>query len=114
MLYSCGRNQAEPAQNSAVADCAGYGFVSFGDNLEGAKALKEMNGRYVGNRPCKLSKSTWDVRAPCGRLNIAAACHAACSRPYITAPASPCSICAWKVVFPASMSPHVDNGVRQA
>jgi len=41
----------------------GYGFVSFGDNLEGAKALKEMNGRYVGNRPCKLSKSTWDVRA---------------------------------------------------
>ncbi len=43
---------------------AGYGFVSFGDNLEGAKALKEMNGRYVGNRPCKLSKSTWDVRAP--------------------------------------------------
>ena len=25
------------------------------------KALREMNGKYVGNRPCKLSKSTWDV-----------------------------------------------------
>ena len=41
---------------------AGYGFVSFSDAIEGARALREMNGRYIGNRPCKLSKSTWDVR----------------------------------------------------
>ena len=40
---------------------AGYGFVSFSDAIEGARALREMNGKYVGNRPCKLSKSTWDV-----------------------------------------------------
>lgn len=38
--------------------------MSFSDAIEGAKALREMNGKYVGNRPCKLSKSTWDVRAP--------------------------------------------------
>ena len=42
---------------------AGYGFVSFSDAIEGARALREMNGKYVGNRPCKLSKSTWDVSA---------------------------------------------------
>lgn len=35
--------------------------MSFSDAIEGAKALREMNGKYVGNRPCKLSKSTWDV-----------------------------------------------------
>lgn len=38
--------------------------MSFSDAIEGAKALREMNGKYVGNRPCKLSKSTWDVRVP--------------------------------------------------
>lgn len=27
-----------------------------------------MNGRYIGNRPCKLSKSTWTERArPVGK-----------------------------------------------
>eukprot|EP00891_Asterochloris_glomerata_P004548 jgi/Astpho2/4548/gw1.00067.529.1_t len=40
----------------------GYGFVSFSDLAEGARALKEMNGRYIGNRPCKLKKSHWQDR----------------------------------------------------
>ena len=40
----------------------GYGFVSFNDFVEGARALKEMDGKYVGNRPVKLSKSTWKAR----------------------------------------------------
>ena len=40
----------------------GYGFVSFSDFVEGAKALKEMDGKYVGNRTVKLSKSTWKAR----------------------------------------------------
>ena len=26
----------------------GYGFVSFGDQAEGATVIKEMNGKYVG------------------------------------------------------------------
>lgn len=26
----------------------GYGFVSFGDTIEGAKVLREMQGKYVG------------------------------------------------------------------
>ncbi len=40
----------------------GYGFVSFTDSNDFAKALREMNGKYIGNRPCKLSKSNWDER----------------------------------------------------
>ena len=27
-----------------------------------AWAMKEMNGRYIGNRPCKLKKSDWTSR----------------------------------------------------
>ncbi|ETK94684.1 hypothetical protein F441_02370 [Phytophthora nicotianae CJ01A1] len=40
----------------------GYGFVSFADPFDCAKALREMNGKYIGNRPVKLSKSKWEER----------------------------------------------------
>jgi len=48
---------------------AGYGFVSFTDPIEGAKALREMDGSYIGNRPCKLRKSTWDERIDQQQVN---------------------------------------------
>ncbi|KAI4301973.1 hypothetical protein L6164_035202 [Bauhinia variegata] len=40
----------------------GYGFVSFANPSDLAAALKEMNGKYVGNRPIKLRKSKWKER----------------------------------------------------
>lgn len=40
----------------------GYGFVSFADPFDCAKALREMNGKYIGNRPVKISKSKWQER----------------------------------------------------
>uniref|UniRef100_A0A7S3JN71 RRM domain-containing protein n=1 Tax=Aureoumbra lagunensis TaxID=44058 RepID=A0A7S3JN71_9STRA len=40
----------------------GYGFVSFLDPYDCAKALREMNGKYIGNRPCKLQRSNWKDR----------------------------------------------------
>ncbi len=40
----------------------GFGFVSFMDALDCVKALREMNGKYIGNRPVKLSKSNWEDR----------------------------------------------------
>lgn len=40
----------------------GYGFVSFKESDDFMKALKEMNGKYIGNRPAKLKKSTWKKR----------------------------------------------------
>jgi RNA recognition motif-containing protein len=42
----------------------GYGFVSFLDGNDFAKAMREMNGKYIGNRPCKLRKSSWEERTP--------------------------------------------------
>jgi RNA recognition motif-containing protein len=32
----------------------GYGFVSFKDVSDYTSALKEMQGKYIGNRPCKV------------------------------------------------------------
>mmetsp|Transcript_25746 Transcript_25746/g.72120 ORF Transcript_25746/g.72120 Transcript_25746/m.72120 type:complete len:314 (+) Transcript_25746:59-1000(+) len=40
----------------------GFGFVSFLDPVDFTKALKEMNFKYIGNRPCKLRKSSWKDR----------------------------------------------------
>ena len=40
----------------------GYGFVSFAKPNDFLNALKEMNGKHVGNRPVKLTKSTWQDR----------------------------------------------------
>jgi len=42
----------------------GFGFVSFLTSDDFAKAIREMNGKYIGNRPVKLRKSTWDDRNP--------------------------------------------------
>jgi len=47
----------------------GYGFVSFKDPSEFAKALKEMNGKYIGNRPCKLRRSRWKDREDEDKMN---------------------------------------------
>ena len=44
----------------------GYGFVSLMDPQEYLKALSEMNGKYVGNRPIKIRKSTWTDRGLIG------------------------------------------------
>jgi len=40
----------------------GYGFVSFKDPADFTKAIKEMDGKYVGSRPIKLRKSNWKDR----------------------------------------------------
>ncbi len=40
----------------------GFGFVSFLDGFDMMKALREQDGKYLGNRPMKLRKSTWKDR----------------------------------------------------
>lgn len=40
----------------------GYGFVSFLDPMDCAKAIREMNDKYLGTRPMKIRKSTWKDR----------------------------------------------------
>jgi hypothetical protein len=40
----------------------GYGFVSMLDAGDCARAIKEMNGRWIGNRPVKLKRGDWTAR----------------------------------------------------
>ncbi|GAB5592447.1 hypothetical protein Unana1_07347 [Umbelopsis nana] len=60
--------KAKVVMDKRAVKSKGYGFVSFKDADDFVRAWKEMNGKYVGNRPIKLRKSTWkernlDVRA---------------------------------------------------
>lgn len=41
----------------------GFGFVSFLNPNDYLKAFNEMNGKYVGNRPVKISKGKWKDRS---------------------------------------------------
>ncbi|CAG8643369.1 5332_t:CDS:2, partial [Ambispora gerdemannii] len=54
--------KAKVVRDKRTGKSKGYGFVSFKDADEFVKAWKEMNGKYVGNRPIKLRKSTWKDR----------------------------------------------------
>ncbi|XP_022558150.2 RNA-binding protein 42-like [Brassica napus] len=51
-------NMAKVIRDKRTGRTKGYGFVSFLDPADLAAALKEMNGKYVGNRPIKLRKSS--------------------------------------------------------
>ncbi|KAL5711894.1 hypothetical protein ACHQM5_014121 [Ranunculus cassubicifolius] len=55
-------NMARVVRDKRTGKTRGYGFVSFATPADLAAALKEMNGKYVGNRPIKLRKSTWKER----------------------------------------------------
>ncbi|KAK7278223.1 hypothetical protein RJT34_23249 [Clitoria ternatea] len=55
-------NIARVVRDKRTGKTKGYGFVSFANPSDLAAALKEMNGKYVGNRPIKLRKSKWKER----------------------------------------------------
>ncbi|KHN14816.1 RNA-binding protein 42 [Glycine soja] len=55
-------NMARVVRDKRTGKTKGYGFVSFANPSDLAAALKEMNGKYVGNRPIKLRKSKWRER----------------------------------------------------
>ncbi|CAN1271131.1 RNA-binding protein 42 [Linum perenne] len=55
-------NMARVVRDKRTGKTKGYGFVSFSNPSDLAAALKEMNGKYVGNRPIKLRKSNWKER----------------------------------------------------
>ncbi|KAM0882235.1 hypothetical protein ACQ4PT_032451 [Festuca glaucescens] len=55
-------NMARVIRDKSTGKTKGYGFASFANSSDLAAALKEMNGKYVGNRPIKLRKSMWKNR----------------------------------------------------
>lgn len=58
--------RAKVVRDKRTGKTKGYGFVSFLEAVDGARALKEMDGAYIGNRPVKLRRSTWAERTPAG------------------------------------------------
>ncbi|SAL95877.1 hypothetical protein [Absidia glauca] len=57
-----GTLKARVVRDKRSGKSRGYGFISFRDANDFVKAWREMNGKYVGNRPIKLRKSTWKDR----------------------------------------------------
>ncbi|XP_065863019.1 uncharacterized protein [Euphorbia lathyris] len=55
-------NMARVVRDKRTGKTKGYRFVSFSNPSDLAAAVKEMNGKYVGNRPIKLRKSNWRKR----------------------------------------------------
>jgi RNA recognition motif-containing protein len=55
-------NMARVVMDKRTGESKGYGFVSFAKGEDMVKALREMNGKYVGTRPVKLKKSNWQKK----------------------------------------------------
>ncbi|WAQ83806.1 hypothetical protein PtA15_4A255 [Puccinia triticina] len=53
--------KARVVRDKVTTKSKGYGFVSYKDPEDFMKAWKEMNGKYVGSRPIKISKATTKV-----------------------------------------------------
>lgn len=55
--------KARVVRDKRTSKSKGYGFVSFKDPLDYARAIKEWDGKYLGCRPIKLRKSVWKDRS---------------------------------------------------
>lgn len=55
--------RARVVRDKRTGKSKGFGFVSFREPADFIRAMKEMDGRYVGSRPIKLRKSTWRQRS---------------------------------------------------
>lgn len=55
--------KAKVVRDKRTSKSKGYGFISFKDPLDYARAIKEWDGKYLGCRPIKLRKSVWRDRS---------------------------------------------------
>merc|ERR1719507_1971948 len=61
--------RAKVIRNKHTNKSKGYAFISFMDPFDCAKALREMSGKYIGNRPCncRRARGTSGRSRKCGR-----------------------------------------------
>ncbi|KAJ9451115.1 putative RNA-binding protein C22E12.02 [Diplonema papillatum] len=55
--------KAKVVRNSHTGKTRGYGFVSFRTAEDALAALREMEGKYIGQRPITLKKGKWQNRS---------------------------------------------------
>jgi RNA recognition motif-containing protein len=55
--------RAKVVRDKRTMKTRGYGFVSFTDPMDMLSALREINNKYIGNRPCMLKRSKWEDRS---------------------------------------------------
>ena len=51
--------KAKVIQDKKTLKSKGFGFVSLKNVDDYIKAMREMQGKYVGNRPITMKKSDW-------------------------------------------------------
>ena len=52
-------NSASVVKERAGGKSRGFGFVSFCESSDMISALKEMDGKLIGSRPCTLKRAQW-------------------------------------------------------
>lgn len=54
-------SKARVVRKKSDGKSRGYGFVAFADPEDFLRAWKEMDGKYIGSRPCRLKKANENV-----------------------------------------------------
>ncbi len=42
-----------------LSSLCSYGFVSFLEPMDALAAMKDMTGKYIGNRPVRIKRAKW-------------------------------------------------------
>ena len=55
--------KAKVVRDKKTLKSKGFGFVSIMNQDDYVRAMREMQGKYVGNRPVKLKRSDWKAKS---------------------------------------------------
>lgn len=55
--------KARVVRDKRTTKSKGFGFVSFSDGDEFFQAARDMNGKYIGSHPVKITRSTTEIKA---------------------------------------------------